>query len=370
MNDVANPQARMRAYLQIVATGPELSRSLTQAQAEDAMLMILNDEIDAVRAGIFLIALRMKRESDGENIGVLNALLKKTQTHQTKSPEILALAEPFNGCLRGLSAAPFLPAVFAACGLPTYNHGLESVAPKYGITTRRVLAAAGKNVDHDLANCAACLDNTELGWCYVDQKHYLPSLHNLVELRDKMVKRSCLSTIEVVLRPLYGNRSTHLLTGFVHKVYPPIYAMLAKHCGFDSAMIVRGVEGGCIPSLSQPSRYFSYRGEQAIQLHRLAPRQLGIRQTARMVAIPKHFAAVMKQTDFQSPLLLDGVVAHNLECGLSALANKPGAMYDSLIYGVAIGIRHIGLAASLADGAQQARTAIASGAALARFQAG
>ncbi len=378
MNDMANPQSRMRAYLQLVATGPELSKSLNQAQAEDGMLMILNGEIDPVRAGIFLIALRMKRESDTEHIGILNALIKETRTQQTASPEILAVADPFNGCLRGLIATPFLPAVFAACGLPTYTHGLQSVGPKYGITTRMVLEAAGKNVDKNLADGVACLDNTEVGWTYLDQKHYIPSLHDLVELRDTMVKRSCLSTLEVVLKPLFGARTTHLLTGFVHKAYPPVYAMLAKHCGFDSAMIIRGVEGGCIPSLSQLSRYFAYRGDQALELHRLAPiklhrlvpRELGIEQEARMVAIPSQFAEAMKQTGFRNTQILNAVVAHNLEQGLDALANKPGAMYDSLVYGAAIGLAHVGLAARLADGAERAGNAIASGDALARFQAG
>lgn len=369
MNDIANPQSRMRDYLQLVATGPALSKSLTQSQAEDGMSMILNGEIDAVRAGIFLIALRMKRESESENIGILNALIKQTKTQQTVAGKILALADPFNGYLRSLLATPFLPAVFAACGLPTYTHGLASVGPKYGITIRQVLEAAGKNIDKNLADSAACMDNTEIGWCYLDQKHYIPKLHALVELRDTMVKRSCLSTLEVVLKPLFGSQSTHLLTGFVHKAYPPIYALLAKQCGFDSAAIIRGVEGGCIPSLSQLSRYFAYR-DDAMKLHRLTPKALGIKQDTRTVTIPNQFISIMQQTGFQNTQILDEVVAHNLQLGLDALANKPGAMYDSLIYGTAIGLSHVGLATSLTDGAKQARQAIASGDALARFQAG
>jgi uroporphyrin-III C-methyltransferase/precorrin-2 dehydrogenase/sirohydrochlorin ferrochelatase len=36
----------------------------------------------------------------------------------------------------------------------------------------------------------------------------------------------------------------------VHKPYPRIYALLARHAGFDSALIVRGVEGSVIPLLS------------------------------------------------------------------------------------------------------------------------
>ncbi len=185
-----------------------------------------------------------------------------------------------------------------------------------------------------------------------------------------MVKRSCISTLEVILKPLGGSRSTHLLTGFVHKAYPPVYAMLAKQAGFDSATIVRGVEGGCIPSLSQLSRYFGYRGDEAISLHRLAPKELGIEQAARMVAIPDQFASDMGQTCFQNTQVLGKVAAHNLELGLEALANKPGTMRDSIIYGVAITLRHIGMASGLEQAADQARKVIASGAALARFDAG
>ncbi len=377
VNKTTNPQARMRAYLQRVATGPELSKSLNQAQAEDAMSMILNGEIDAVRAGLFLIVLRMKRESEAENRGILTALIKKTRTQQTTAAQILAIADPFNGYLRGLSATPFLPAVFAASGLPTYTHGLEAVGPKYGITTRLVLEAAGKNVDRNLTDSVSCLDDGKVGWSYLDQRHYIPELHNLLELREAIVKRSCLSTLEVVLKPLSGCRSTHLMSGFVHKAYPPIYAMLAKQSGFDSAMIVRGTEGGCIPSLSQLSRYFGYQSEYAddadnalIELHQLDPKQLGIEQDVRMLAIPQRYAEAIKQTGFQNSDKLHAVVEHNLQLGLDALANNTGPMRDSLIYGVAIGLRHVGLASTLADGAERARKVIVNGAALRHFQAG
>jgi len=360
----------MRRYLQLVATGPELSKSLNEDQAEDAMEMILQGDVDPIRAGIFLIALRMKRESEAENIGVLNALLRSLRQQQTKSPDLMAIADPFNGYLRGLPATPFLPAVFASCGLPAYSHGLEAVGPKYGITTRMVLEAAGKTADNDLEETVSCLDDPEVGWGYIDQKQYIPSLHDLVELRDIMVKRSCISTLEVVLRPLCGSRTTHLITGFVHKVYPPVYAMLAQHAGFDSAAIVRGVEGGCIPSLSQLSRYFGYSGDEPLELHRLVPSELGIDQQERMVAIPDQYSQDIKQSCFGNTGVLSAVVVYNLELGLDALDGKPGPMRDSIIYGVAIGLKHAGLASDLGDGAARARQAIASGQALTRFKAG
>ncbi len=364
------PQSRMRGYLQLVATGPELSRSLNATEAEDAMSMILNGEIDEVRTGIFLIALRMKRESDAENLGILNALIQEMEQTEVRCPEVLVLADPFNGYLRGLSATSFLPAVLAASGLPSYLHGLHAVGPKYGMTANMILAAAGVHVDASVAEAAVSLENPEIGWAYIDQKRYIPRLADLVGLRDVMVKRSCISTLEVILRPLCGARCTHLMTGFVHKAYPPVYAMLARHAGYGSASIVRGVEGGCIPSLSQVSRYFGYRGEEEIEVYKLTPGELGIHQEKRAIAIPDEHAPEVANTGFLNTGVLEDLVELNLELGLDALANRSGPMLDSLVYGAAIGLKQSGMNRTLADGAAQARKVIARGEALARFKAG
>ncbi|MDE0714604.1 MAG: anthranilate phosphoribosyltransferase, partial [Gammaproteobacteria bacterium] len=114
MSEHSVPQLRMREYLQLVATGPELSKSLDRTQARDAMGIILRGEADPIRCGIFLIALRMKRETDEENIGVMDALQSEMTRAAAKSPIVLAMADPFNGFLRSIPATPFVPAVQAA----------------------------------------------------------------------------------------------------------------------------------------------------------------------------------------------------------------------------------------------------------------
>ena len=368
MSEKLSVSQRMRSYLQLVATGPELSKSLNEAQAEDAMTMILDGEIDAVQTSLFLIALRMKRETEAENIGVLNALTKRMEPYQTSNEQLLVLADPFNGYLRGLAATPFLPAVYAACGLPCYLHGLERVGPKYGITANKVLKAAGYNVDATSEQVKKDLETEKIGWGYVDQKQYIPALHDLVELRDLMVKRSCLSTLEVVLMPIAASQKTHLLTGFVHKAYPPVYAALAKHIGYDSAAIVRGVEGGCIPSLSQVSRYFGYSSSNAMQLNKLTPSDLSIEQQQRAVPIADEYASDISNTTFENTKVLDRVVEHNVEVGMAALANEPGTMLDSLVYGASIGLVHAGITRDLPEAATLARSVIANGAAMICFK--
>ncbi len=360
----------MREYLQLVATGPELSRSLSAEQAKDGLTMILNGDVDEVRAGIFLIALRMKRETDEENSGALEALNSMLICTDSRAAKVLSLADPFNGYLRGLLVTPFLPAVFASCGLPAYVHGVQSVGPKYGITSHMVLAAAGKSVNRPVSEVAGALDHPDIGWGYLDQAQYIPKLHDLVRLRDTMVKRTCISTLEVILKPISGARQTHLMTGFVHKAYPPVYCALARQVGFDSAVIVRGVEGGCIPSLSQVSRYFGYRREESMRLYKLSPKELGIHQDQRTVPIEEDHAELMQHTGYQCEARLKPVVEHNLDVGLQALSNQPGPMLDSLIYGAAIGLNHTRICSSLAEGADKVRRMIKSGAVLERFNAG
>ena len=94
----------------------------------------------------------------------------------------------------------------------------------------------------------ARLADLDVGWAYCDQSVFNPRLHALAELRSLIVKRPALATVEVMAGPVRGRRRTHVVTGYVHKPYARIYMLLVRCAGFDSALIVRGVEGGIIPS--------------------------------------------------------------------------------------------------------------------------
>ena len=360
----------MRSYLQLVATGPELSKSLDREQAEDAIGMILDGEIDPVRSGIFLIALRMKRETDAENAGALDALLKRTVNAGAEADEVLAISDPFNGYNRGIPATPFLPALFAACGLPAYAHGLREAGPKYGITINMVLDMAGKAIDMNPLQGAAQLDNPDIGWTYMDQSVYAPALHELVGLRENMVKRCVISTLEVVLKPVSGQFKTHLMTGFVHKAYPPVYTALARQAGYESAMIIRGVEGGAIPSLSQVSRYFGYDENDEMAMHKLSPGMVGVHQQMRSISLDDASETLTGQSAYENTQVLAPIVEKTVELGLAALSGKSGPMYDSLVYGAAIGLNHTGLCDSMEEGARLARKKLDGGAAADRFKNG
>lgn len=359
----------MHSFIQRVATGPELSKDISYEEARAAMTYILNGEVDPVQAGVFLIALRMKRETEEENKGILQAILDATDSAMAAVEEVVLIADPYDGATRGLPVSAFLPAVLAACGVPAVCHGVEKVGPKYGVTSRQVLQAAGIDVQLSPQQAAAAVNDPVSGWAYVDQQAFCRKLHDLIGLRRLIVKRPVITTVEVLAAPVRGAGKTHLMTGYVHKPYPPIYAMLARHAGFASAMIVRGVEGGVIPSLQQPSKLFYFHGDGELESMSIDPANIGISQLSRAVPIPEHLSPPTDPSDE----LAVGTDTHALaqataSAGMAALAGEAGPAYDSLVYGAALCLYHLKRQPSLPAAADAARHAIISGEPLARFR--
>ncbi len=364
---MSDPALLMRRCLQKIATGPELSKDLTFEEARDAMTLILEEKVHPVQAGVFLIALRMKRETDDENRGVLQAVLDATDTQVAEVDEVLDMADPYDGFTKSLPASPFLPAVLAACGVPAVSHGLESVGPKFGATHRQVLRAAGIEVDLSPAQAAARVSDPDTGWAYVDQKAFCPKLHRLVPLRTLIVKRPCLTTVEVLAGPIRGRRKTHLVTGYVHKPYPRIYALLARHAGFDSALLVRGIEGGIIPSLQQAGKAFFYHEKGEEQPLELDPHALGIRQDVRAVPLPPDIPKAKGGDEIAATVDTHALAQAAAERGLAALQGEKGPTFDALVYGGALCLYHLRRYATLPEAAEAVRRALDTGEAYRRF---
>jgi len=365
-----DPVVAMRSILQRIATGPELSKDISLEEARLGMSLVLEGKVDPVQAGIFLIALRMKRETDDENKGILDAIRDVTESATVSVDALVDIADPYDGFNRNLLVSPFLPSLLAALGVPAFSHGVAEVGPKYGATHSRVLAAAGVPVDGTPSEAADRITDPTIGWAYVDQRSFCPKLHQLTELRTLIVKRPTITTVEVLAGPLRARGTNHLLTGYVHKPYPRIYAMLARHAGFDSALLVRGIEGGVLPSLRQLGTFWHYHGGNAEQRLELQPAELGIQQEVRAVPLPEGLPGYSKKTDGIGAKVDPAAVAKaSAQAGYAALEGSPGPARDSLVYGAALCLWHLKKCASWRAAADKARETIDSGDALRRFRA-
>lgn len=359
-----DPAELMHSILKRIATGPELSKDISREEARAGMRAVLDGRVEDVQAGVFLIALRMKRETDDENRGMLEAIREATDRATAPVEELLDIADPYDGFIRTLPASPFLPALLAACGVPAVSHGVETMGPKFGVTHKQVLRACGVPVGLTPGEAAARVATPAIGWAYVDQKEFCPKLYRLARLRTLIVKRPAITTTETLAGPVRGRARTHLVTGFVHKPYARIYAMLARHAGFDSALIVRGVEGGVIPSLCQTGKVFRYRDGGEEQSEEFQPADLGFHHTVRAPRIPGEAAGDPDGDHGEAPLDLASVAKAAAESGMEALAGREGPTHDALAYGAALCLWHLGRCASASAGVDAVRRVLASGKAL------
>ena len=354
-----NTQNLIHSIIQRIATGPELSKNIETEEAKVAMSAILSGEIDEVQAAIFLIALRMKRETMEENIGILEALLKFTDCQKIDVDNLVDIGDPYSGYNRSIPISAFLPPLLAELGLPTLIHGLDSVSPKYGLTHRHINQALGINVDLSVSESKARIEDSNIGWSYVDQNQYCKPLHDLVPLRNKVVKRTVLNTVETLIGPLRG-KNTHCILGYVHKAYPPIYAALCEKVGLDSSLLIRGVEGGVVPSLRQKGLMISYHKGVEKDRVEIDPKLLGINSKLRAIAFPKRFA-----NGAERDLLAEYVV----DLGRSALSGESGMFYDGLVYSASLILWHLRKSKSLPEASDRVREVLNSGKALNRLVA-
>ncbi len=370
LSDESNPEelnSIMESIIQRIATGPDLSKDIEMDEARLGMKALLDEAIDPVRSAIFLIALRMKRETPEENRGILQAILDHTERVRANVDEIIDIADPYDGYNRTIPASPFLAPILAEFGLNAVSHGLDVVGPKYGITHRHVLQAAGMNVDLSPSEAVKKIEDENIGWAYIDQAQFAPKLHDLIDLRGRMIKRSVITTVEVLAKPVVGRKKTHFITGYVHKPYPPVYADLARLAGFDTAVLVRGVEGGIIPSLRQAGRYFAYHDLGQEEVNEISPADFSIDQKIRCVPIPEDVPQTAKGEGAIKITNIEAGAKRAAEFGLAALGGEKGATYDSLVYSGAIILKHLNKVDSFNQGSDAIRSILDSGKAVKRI---
>lgn len=372
-------QAFIRSVIQRIATGPHLSKDLPTEDARRVMRLILEGVADDVQAAIILIALRMKRETNEENTGVLQALLDGVTQVPLQTDRLCVLADPFNGCVRSLPAGPFVPSVLAACGVPALTQGALAIGPKFGLTHRHVLEAAGIPCVQSVGQTASQLESQRIGWAYLDQSVGVPELAKLAPLRRRIVKRPCLTTLESGVTPFRAARYTHLVTGFVHKAYPPVYRLIAAVAGFNGTTIIKGVEGSIVPTLSAASRVHHWsetHGDSDAEIHPAALKlTAGITADERAVPLPfETDGRAFTQTQ------LDALAQQTANAGVQALQGEtgpiPDLMRDSIrlaatlaLAGIHAGEQNVAIDNCLANARETVDTVLTSGAAAKRFTA-
>jgi len=372
--------ALIRSVIQRVATGPELSKNISRQEAASVTRALLSGNMDPVQAAVILIGLRMKRETEEELRGVLDGIIDTTTSVTADIDTVISLSDPYNGFNRTVQSSLFVLPVASACGLSVYSHGVELCGPKYGVTHHTTLKALGASGLKSVNEAAQQLADKSVGWAYIDQATFCQPLYELNHLRRQIVKRPVLSTAEVMLTPIKGKQRTHLMTGYVHKPYRDTYVMLAQHCGLDSLLLVRGTEGGVIPSFRGRAHVVRYvNGESSIgeSSHSINEEMdidlaaLALERDYRAEDLPDSIPLAKPTPETLGMKWdIDALSSHCAERGVAALKGEAGAVRDGAILGAALLLWHTGTVPTMQEAVTMTTAAVDNGSAFKHLQAG
>ncbi|MBL1261265.1 MAG: glycosyl transferase family protein [Thiotrichaceae bacterium] len=235
MNNIEHTFAQ---YVRTLGRGKKGSRSLTKDEAFEAMRMILNDEVEAVQLGAFLMLLRVKEESPEELAGFV-AAARASLPLPDKAASIDLDWSSYAGKRRHLPWFILAALLLAENGSRILMHGTAgrrdnriytpNVMKLFGICNSESLEHAAQQVERD--NIA-----------FISLEHFSPKLKQIMELRSLLGLRSPINTLLRILNPL---GAPHLMQGTFHPGYRTIHQQAAIHLEQAHMAVFRGEGGEC-----------------------------------------------------------------------------------------------------------------------------
>lgn len=220
-----------KSYIKAVGTGPKGNRDLTCEEVENAMDLILDEEVSHSQAAAFLLGWRLKPETIEEFKGALTSLLKKSKSENIVNS--LELGIPFDGKNDSPYIYPLVAEYLRMFDVNLVITGDHKIPAKNGVTT--------KEIEEKFIN-------NEKKYHYFDRANYCESLSKLHGVRNELGLRTAFNTLEK-----FSNigSSKYCASGVFHKPYVEKYIGIFKD-RLDGILLVAGNEGS--PELFKKSK--------------------------------------------------------------------------------------------------------------------
>jgi anthranilate phosphoribosyltransferase len=307
-------------------------QNLDQQDMTRVMQLIMTGECTPAQIGGFLVGLRMKGESV-EEITAAAKVMRELSTRVTVDAKHLVDTCGTGGDASGsfnISTASAI--VAAAAGAQVAKHGNRSVSSKSG--SADVLEAAGVNLDIDPQQVGACIEEVGVGFMFA-QKHHSAMRHAIGPRKEMAVR-----TIFNVLGPLTNpaGAPNQVIGVFSGDLVEPL-AQVLKQLGSRHVMVVHAEDGMDEISISSNTSVAELKGGE-VNCYSISPADFDV------------------EVADSSALRVDSV-EQSLAMIQSVLANNAGPALDIVVMNAGAAIYVSGVANSLEEGMQKARTAIA-----------
>lgn len=223
-------------YIQAVGRGPSRGRTLTQAEAADAMGQILAGIAAPEAVGALLMVLRFRGETAEEVAGFVEAVRARTQDW-CGLEAALDWPSYAAGRSRGLPLFLMSARLVARAGYPVVLHGWNS--HQDGIAdVRSALSDVGIAVAETPAAARSVLD--QRGIVYLPLEAVCPEALGVLRLREVLGLRSSINTVLRLSNPTAARASVQ---GVFHPSYRLLQQDAAQLLGDREMLVLKGGGG-------------------------------------------------------------------------------------------------------------------------------
>ena len=307
---------------------------LTIDDSEHLFERLVLGKLEPGEIGGMLIALRMKGETAEEMIGAAHALSAAATPFDRPDylfADCCGTGGDGSGLINVSTATGF---VAAAAGLPIAKHGNRSVSSRCG--SADVLEAVGAKIDVSPAASRVILD--EIGFCFLFAPAYHPGMKHAALVRRQLAVRTVMNLLGPCINPA---RPPVQLLGVADPTMLRRIAQTLDAVGVKQALVVHG-SGLDEVALHGETRAIRLSDGEMTEIE-IAPEDAGIERAALKVVTGGDVAE--NATRLKLLLAGQGTQAEN----------------DIVILNTAALLLTAGKAATLTDGADQAREALLSG---------
>ena len=332
----------LKPILQLVAEG----ETLTEAQAESAMHVMLTGQAETAEVAGLLMGLRSRGETVDELTGftrVMREYAVPVDTGALDPIDLCGTGGDHAGTFNISTAASF---VAAGAGVPVAKHGNKGVSSSSG--SADVLAALGVRADLDAEGVARCLDEAGIAFLFAPQFH--PALRHVGPVRRALGVRTFFNILGPLCNPAAVKRQ---LVGAFSDSVAKTMAQILLRLGSEHVVVVYAHDGLDELSTTSPTTVYqtgshAYGGGMLEQ--EVVPERFGL---ARVSAAA----------------LQGGTPDENAEIVRDVLAGKGGPQADIVLLNAAYALLASGEYDGLDACLDAARASVASGAALAKLDA-
>ncbi|MBZ0299057.1 MAG: anthranilate phosphoribosyltransferase [Anaerolineae bacterium] len=313
---------------------------LQTEEAEAVMNQIMRGEATDAQIGAYLMALRMKGETQDEIVGSARAM----RANATKVPVAIDGADLLDTCGTGgdrsgtFNISTTVAFVAAGAGMKVAKHGNRAASSKCG--SADVLGELGVNLDLTPEQVGQCVEEVGIGFLFAIKLH--PAMKYAIGPRRQMGVRTIFNILGPLTNPAGAQRQ---LMGVFTPDLTDMLAHVLGELGTKSALIVSGY-GGMDELTTTGPNHLSHYVEGQVESYELDPESLGFEGA--------HISELLGDDAPTNARILRGVLDGTVD----------GPKRDVVLLNAGAALLAAGKVNDLETGVALARESIGSGAAL------